>query len=397
MSKPSPGNSISMRRLLALVHKESLQIVRDPSTILIAFVLPVVLLFLYAYAVSLDIRNVHIGVVLESDSARAQSLAAAFEGTRYFTVRPARDRREVAGELVSGHLKGYVVIPQDFEQRLVSNVPGPLVQVVTDGSQPNTANFVAGYAQGVIAQWISSQGISGNASGSTSGAVTAQAAGVQATGPVTLQPRFWFNPEVESRRFLVPGAIAIVMTMIGTLLTALVVAREWERGTMEALLATPARILEILIGKLLPYFVLGLIATLISALLAVFVFDVPLRGSWLTLLLLSSTFLVPALGQGLMISAITKNQFIAAQAALFSGFLPAFLLSGFLFEIDSMPLPIRIITHVVPARHFIASLQTVFLSGDVWAVMLPNMAAMLAIGAVFFTVARAKTRKSLDI
>lgn len=400
MSKPSPGNSISMRRLLALVHKESLQIVRDPSTILIAFVLPVVLLFLYAYAVSLDIRNVHIGVVLESDSVRAQSLAAAFGGTRYFTVRPARDRREVEGELVSGHLKGYVVIPQDFEQRLVSNVPGPLVQVVTDGSQPNTANFVAGYAQGVITQWISSQGTSstsGGTSGNTSGAVTAQAAGVQATGPVTLQPRFWFNPEVESRRFLVPGAIAIVMTMIGTLLTALVVAREWERGTMEALLATPARIPEILIGKLLPYFVLGLIATLISALLAVFVFDVPLRGSWLTLLLLSSTFLVPALGQGLMISAITKNQFIAAQAALFSGFLPAFLLSGFLFEIDSMPLPIRIITHVVPARHFIASLQTVFLSGDVWAVMLPNMAAMLAIGAVFFTVARAKTRKSLDI
>lgn len=397
MSKPNPGNSISMRRLLALVHKESLQIVRDPSTILIAFVLPVVLLFLYAYAVSLDIRNVHIGVVLESDGTRAQSLAAAFGGTRYFTVRPARDRREVAGELVSGHLKGYVVIPQDFEQRLVSNVPGPLVQVVTDGSQPNTANFVAGYAQGVIAQWISSQGISGNTSGSTSGTVTAQAAGVQATGPVTLQPRFWFNPEVESRRFLVPGAIAIVMTMIGTLLTALVVAREWERGTMEALLATPARIPEILIGKLLPYFVLGLIATLISALLAVFVFDVPLRGSWLTLLLLSSIFLVPALGQGLMISAITKNQFIAAQAALFSGFLPAFLLSGFLFEIDSMPLPIRIITHIVPARHFIASLQTVFLSGDVWAVMLPNMAAMLAIGAVFFTVARAKTRKSLDI
>lgn len=392
MSKASPGASISVRRLLALVRKESLQIVRDPSTILIAFVLPVVLLFLYAYAVSLDIRNVHIGVVLESESTKAQSLAAAFDGTRYFTVRPARDRREVAGELVSGYLKGYVVIPQDFEQRLASNVPGPLVQVVTDGSQPNTANFVAGYAQGVIAQWSAAQGIS---SGTL--AVTAQAAGIQATGPVTLQPRFWFNPEVESRRFLVPGAIAIVMTMIGTLLTALVVAREWERGTMEALLATPARIPEILIGKLLPYFVLGLIATLISALLAIFVFDVPLRGSWLTLLLLSATFLVPALGQGLMISAITKNQFIAAQAALFSGFLPAFLLSGFLFEIDSMPLPIRIITHIVPARHFIASLQTVFLSGDVWALMLPNMASMLAIGVFFFMVARAKTRKSLDI
>jgi len=284
----------------------------------------------------------------------------------------------VAGDVGSGRLKGYVVIPQDFERRLVSSVPGALVQVITDGSQPNTAGFVAGYAQGVITQWLASRV-------------------AQPPLPVVeVRSRFWFNPEIESRRFLVPGAIAIIMTMIGTLLTALVVAREWERGTMEALLSTPARVTEILIGKLLPYFVLGLLATLGSALLAVFVFDVPLRGSWFTLLLLSAVFLVPALGQGLMISALAKNQFIAAQAALFSGFLPAFLLSGFLFEIDSMPAPLRIITYVVPARHFIASLQTVFLAGDVWAVMLPDMAAMLAIGAVFFALAKAKTRKSLD-
>jgi len=369
---------MNRRRLIALVRKESLQVIRDPSTFLIAFVLPVILLFLFAYAVSLDIRKVSIGVVLESDGASAQSLAAAFGGTRYFQVTPARDRREVAGDVVSGRLKGYVVIPQDFERRLASSVPGALVQVITDGSQPNTAGFVAGYAQGVITQWLASRV-------------------AQPTLPVVeVRSRFWFNPEIESRRFLVPGAIAIIMTMIGTLLTALVVAREWERGTMEALLSTPARVVEILIGKLLPYFVLGLLATLGSALLAVFVFDVPLRGSWFTLLLLSTVFLIPALGQGLMISALAKNQFIAAQAALFSGFLPAFLLSGFLFEIDSMPAPLRIITYVVPARHFIASLQTVFLAGDVWAVMLPDMAAMLAIGAVFFALAKAKTRKSLD-
>jgi ABC-2 type transport system permease protein len=375
MSGRLASRSLAVRRLAALVRKESLQVLRDPSAILIAFVLPVLLLFLFAYAVSLDLRKVPIGVVL--DGASARSLAAAYGATRYFRVTPARDRRELRAALVGGELRGFVVIPQDFERRLSGAGAGPLVQVITDGSQPNTANFVAGYAEGVVTQWAASRNIAPQAL-------------------VELRPRFWFNPEIESRRFLVPGAIAIVMTMIGTLLTALVVAREWERGTMEALLSTPARVLEILVGKLLPYFVLGLIATLGSAMLALQVFDVPLRGSWSTLLLLSSVFLAPALGQGLLISSIARNQFIAAQAALFSGVLPAFLLSGFLFEIDSMPAVIQAITRVVPARYFIASLQTVFLAGDVWAVMIPNMLAMLAIGAVFFGLARARFRKSLD-
>ena len=367
----------SLRRLAALVRKESLQVWRDPSSLVITFVLPVVLLFLFAYAVSLDIRKVRIGVVLESDSAAAQTLAAAFSGTTYFEVTPARDRREVEAALVRGELKGYVVIPQDFDRRLRSAAAGSPLQVITDGSQPNTAGFVANYAQGVVRGWL-------------------EASGRPPQNLIDVRPRFWFNPEIESRRFLVPGAIAIVMTMIGTLLTALVLAREWERGTMEAMLSTPARIAEILFGKLLPYFVLGLFATLLSAGLAVFVFGVPLRGSWLALLLLSSVFLMPALGQGLVISAVAKNQFIASQLALISGFLPAFLLSGFLFEIDSMPAPIRALTYVLPARHYIASLQTVFLAGDLWPVLLPNMAKMLALGALFFTVARLKTRKSLE-
>lgn len=367
----------SLPRLLALVRKEGLQVVRDPSAILIAFVLPVILLFLFAYAVSLDIRQVPIGLVLTAEDPRAQSLAAAFAGTRYFRVTPARDPREVIGGVEAGDLDGLVVIPADFARRLADPRRGPLVEIITDGSQPNTANFVANYAQGVVTGWAQGQGLA-------------------PTPLVDPRPRFWFNPEIESRRFLVPGAIGIIMTMIGTLLTALVLAREWERGTMEALLATPARVAEILLGKLLPYFVLGLLATLGSAALAIGVFGLPLHGSWGALLLLSAVFMVPALGQGLVISAIARNQFIAAQVALFTGFLPAFLLSGFLFEIDSMPAPIRAITLVVPARYFIASLQTVFLAGDAWAVFLPNMAAMLTIGVVFFALARAKTRKSLD-
>ena len=367
---------INPRRLVALVRKETLQALRDPSTILIAFVLPVILLLLFAFAVSLDVRDVRLGLVLESDSAAAQSLAAAFSGTRYFEVTPARNRQEIEPHLVTGDLHGMVVIPQDFEQRLANYDRGPLAQVITDATQPNTANFVGAYAEGVVRNWAAGQG--------------------RVAPPLELVPRFWYNPEVESRRFLVPGAIAIIMTMIGTLLTAMVVSREWERGTMEAMMSTPVSIVEILIGKLLPYFGLGLAATLVCAAAAIWLFDVPLRGSIMALLMLSAVFLVPALGQGLLISALARNQFVAAQIALISGFLPALLLSGFLFEIDSMPLVIRTLTHIVAARYFVACLQSVFLSGDIWLQFFPNMAAMLAIGAVFFTITALRTRKSLD-
>jgi drug efflux transport system permease protein len=378
MSGAAHGSQrLDLSRLLALMRKETLQIVRDPSAILIAFVLPIVLLFLFAFAVSLDVRDVRLGVVLESDTVDAQSLAAAFAGTRYFLVEPARDRRELEPALIAGTLHGMVVIPQDFDQRLRSTERGPLVQIITDGTEPNTASFVGGYAEGVVGNWLASRGAASRAT-------------------VSLIPRFWFNAELESRRFLIPGAIAIVMTMIGTLLTAMVVAREWERGTMEAVMSTPASIFEILLGKLVPYFGLGLIATLGCAAAAIWLFDVPLRGSWLALLLLSCTFLVPALGQGLLISALARNQFVAAQVALISGFLPALLLSGFLFEIDSMPWVIREFTRIVAARYFVASLQTVFLAGDVWSQLAPSMLAMLGIGAVFFGITAYKTRKSLD-
>lgn len=372
--------AFKLRRLSAISRKETLQIFRDPSTLLVAFVLPIVMLFLFAYAVSLDTRQVRIGVVLESDTEAAHSLAAAFAGSRYFAVTPARDRREVEPGLVSGQLRGYIVIPQDFTNRIQRGRSEGLVQVITDGTQPNTATFVANYAQGVISTWQASRT-------PTAGAMPPA---------IVLQPRFWFNPEIESRRALIPGALAVVMTIIGTLLTALVVAREWERGTMEGLFSTPATIFEIVLGKLLPYFGLGLFATVIGSLLAVGVFGLPLRGSVFTLLLLAAVFLIPALGLGLLISTLAKNQFIAAQLALIAGFLPAFLLSGFLFEIRSMPLPIQLITHLVPARYFNAGLQTVFLAGDVWPLILPMLGAMLLLGAILFAIIVRKTKKSLE-
>jgi ABC-2 type transport system permease protein len=368
---------IHSAKIKALAIKETRQILRDPSVFMIAFLLPVILLFLFAYAVSLDLKKVPIGLILESQSAKAESLAGAFSGSISFVVHPARKPKDVMDALVAGQIRGYVVIPQDFDQRLSSNEIQPAIQVITDGTQPNTASFVANYAQGVFATW-------------------AEELSHQPARGAQLIPRYRFNPEIESHRFLIPGAIAVVMTIIGTLLTALVIAREWERGTMEAIFSTPASVTDIIIGKLIPYFFLGLGATIVATLLAVNVFDVPMRGSWPALLLTTSAFLFPALGQGLLISTASKNQFIASQVALFSGFLPAFLLSGFLYQISSMPLPLRALTHVIPARYFVDSLQTLFLAGDVWNVFFPNIGAMILIGFVFFLLVHRKTRKSLD-
>jgi len=366
----------SGRRLLALMRKESTQMLRDPSTGLIALVLPLVLLFLFGYGVSLDATRLRIGLVLESTAPPAASLAASFLASPFFTVRTARDRRELEPELVGGRIKALVVIPDAFAERMAAPGGWAELQLITDGAEPNTASLVRNYVQGVLGNWQRQQ----------PGA---------AAPAITVETRFWFNPELTSRYFLVPGSIAIVMALTGTLLTALVIAREWERGTMEALMATPVTALELLVGKLVPYFALGLGSMAVATLLAVLLFGVPLRGSFLALTVLSAAFLCPALGQGLLISAVAKNQFVASQMALLAGFLPAFLLSGFIFEIDSMPWPIQAISSVVPARYFIASLQSVFLAGDLWGPMLKDIGILLLIGAVFMGLALRATRKRL--
>jgi len=373
------ASNARLRRFTALLVKEAVQIVRDPSSILIAFVLPLILLFLFGYGVSLDANAVKIGVAVEASSEPAQSLAASFRASRFFEVTAAHDRRTLEPLIVAGKIHGIVVIPAEFGENTARDLRSARIQVLTDGSEPNTAKFVENYAQGVWSNWAAQR-----------------LPGGRAPQAVSLEPRFWFNPELRSRYFLVPGCIAIVMTLVGTLLTALVVAREWERGTMEAMMATPISTTELLLGKLIPYFVLGLAAMGLCTALGVFLFGVPLRGSVLALLAISSAFLLPALGQGLLISSATKNQFVASQVALLSGFLPAFLLSGFIFEIPSMPKVIQAITYIVPARYLIPSLQSVFLAGDIWPLFLQNIAAMLGIGAVFLVLAARTTRKSLE-
>jgi ABC-2 type transport system permease protein len=368
-----------MRRLWALVRKETYQILRDPAAMLITFVLPPILLFLFAFAVSLDVKDVRVGVVLEADGPEAQSLAAAFAATPFLQVTPARHRQEVESKLVSGELKAFAVIPADFEARLLEGQGRAAIQIIADASNPNTSAFTAAYMQGAFSNWLLSRD-----------------AAAGETARINVKQRFWFNPELQSRRTLVPGAIAIVMTMIGTLLTALVMSREWERGTMEALLATPATLEEIILSKLLPYFLLGAMATAGCAFLAVWVLGVPMAGSFWALMLISAAFLVPALGQGLLISTVSKNQFLASQLAVMTGYLPALLLSGFLFEIQSMPWLIQKITYLIPARYYVSSLQTVFLAGDVWPLFLRDMASMLAVGIVFFGITRLKSKRRLD-
>ncbi|WP_213982503.1 ABC transporter permease [Sphingomonas sp. dw_22] len=371
----------SPRRVAALVTKEGAQILRDPSTFLIAFVLPMILLFLFGYAVSLDSSRTRIAVVLQDSSAPALRLAQAYQTSRYFEVTMARSIQPVRDKMVDGELRAIIVIPQDFGERFNQGRVPP-IQIITDGSQPNTANFAASYGEGVRAQWAAAEGLERNPAA--------------ADVPISISARFWYNPELKSRYFLVPGSIANVMTMIGTLLTALVIAREWERGTMEAMMATPISMAEFIASKVIPYYLLALASMTLCTLIGVFIFGVPFRGSVFALFLIASAFLMPALGLGLFISSATKNQFVASQVALLSAFLPTFLLSGFIYEIGSMPWPIQALTYLVPARYLIPCLESVFLAGDQWALILPNIGIMLLFGAVFFLLSFRVTRRSLD-
>ncbi|HVZ10451.1 ABC transporter permease [Rhodopila sp.] len=372
------------RRFGALLTKEVRQILRDPSTFLIAFVLPMILLFLFGYGVNLDTARTRIGLSVRDDSESAASLAHDFTNSRWFDVRETGSMEQLGRDMVRGRIRGIIAIPNGFGRDVAAG--RGTIQIVTDGSLPNMAGFVSGYAEGVRTNWAAQHAFLHGINPDTS---RLDAARVEVTH------RFWFNPELASRFFLVPGSIAVVMTMIGTLLTALVVAREWERGTLEGLMATPVGMGEFIATKVVPYFFLALGSMGLCTLLAVFVFGVPFRGSVLGLLAIASTFLVPALGQGLLISAATKNQFVASQLALITAFLPTMLLSGFIFEIASMPRPIQWLTYIVPARYLIPSLQTVFVAGDDWGLYLPNMGVLLCFGTGFFLAALAVTRRRI--
>lgn len=367
-------------RLRGMIRKEFIQIVRDPSSIAVAFVLPVVLLFLFGYGVSLDAYHIPLAIVIEQPDATTASVSGAFQRSEYFSPRYFQDIQSARAALRRHQVDGILWLRSDFSRRLQGGDEAPMA-VVLNGVDANQARITEGYIQGVWLEWL---------------AAWSRAQGHPLPIPVQLEHRVWFNAALVSRQFLVPGLLAVIMTLIGSLLTALVIAREWDRGTMEALMVTPIRIVEVLLGKLLPYFLLGMGGMLLTVAMARWQFAVPLRGDFWLLFLCSALFMLVALGMGLLISIVSKNQFVAGQIAIVFTFLPAFILSGFIFDIGSMPWPIQLITHIVPARYFVAILQTLFLTGNVWPVVLANSGALLVMFLIFGALVLRKARKRLE-
>jgi len=369
------------QQLAAIMIKEGKQVTRDPSSWIIAVVLPLTFLFLFGFGISLDTTVVKIAMVREDGGRDARAFADALTSSKWFLVVPAVDRRSGERLLQDQNVKAVVIIPAEFGRRLYAQNTIAQLQVLVDGAEPNTANYVHGYVGAIWSGFLAARGLE---------------QGSPIAAPVSLEVRYWYNANAVSRWFLIPGSMTVIMTLLGTLLTSLVIAREYERGTLEALYATPLTRGQILIGKTLPYFLLAMVSMAVCVLTALLLFQLPLRGSFLALALVSAVFLVPALGQGQEISVTMRTQMAAAQLGLMTGYLPAMMLSGFLFDIHSMPPWLQAITLAIPARYMNVSLQTVFLAGDLWSVLIPNMLFMLAVGALFFGLTWRRLHKRLD-
>ena len=348
-----------LRRVKAIASKEFIQIWRDPRSLALGIAIPVILIVLFGYALSLDIDHIPT-IVWDQDKSKASvDFLLNFKNSRYFSIYAyCNNYREIERDINYGRAMIGMVIPKDFSHYLNSGKKAP-VQVIIDGSDSNTAQVALGYVSSVV--YAYNVNVVTRALGK---------AGAPSIKMLDLRARVWFNQDFESKNFIVPGLIAIIMMIIAALLTSLTVAREWERGTMEQLIATPVRPAELIIGKFIPYFVIGLMDLVVAVLMGKFVFDVPLRGNVFLLFILSSIFLTGALALGIYISTVAKNQLMASQMALLISFLPTFLLSGFTYEIFNMPSVVQVITYFIPARYFITILRGIYLKGigisDLW-------------------------------
>ena len=359
---------MNLRRLLAVARKEYLHIIRDPRSLAMAIALPMLMLFLFGYALTLDVDRVPLVVWDQSGTATSRV-------TNYRDLERAIDMRTALAALV---------IPTDFARSVEAGRRAE-VQLVVDGSDSNTATIVMGYANFIVTAY--SLDVTANA--------VVRAGGIAPAPPVDLRPRVWFNEELASRNYIVPGLIAIIMMVIAALLTSLTVAREWERGTMEQLISTPVRGAELVVGKFLPYFAIGMIDVTLAVLMGEFVYDVPLRGSIVLLFAMACIFLTGALSLGLFISIVSKAQLVANQLAMVLTFLPAFLLSGFVYPIANMPAAIRAVTYLIPARYFVALLKGIYLKG-VGLNVLAGEAALLAVfGGAMITLSIVVFKKRL--
>ena len=377
---------MSLTRLLAIARKEVLQILRDARSLIIVVLMPAVLVLLFGYGVSLDLKGLPVYVLDQDGSQQSQDLLKHFQASEYFHVeRVVNNYPELTRAIDDGHAKMGIVIPWDFSQRL-SDGRHVEIQALVDGSDDNTANVLIGYSEAVVQgyssqmqiNWLRGQGIS-----------------IQPAA-MSVETRTWYNEDLESSAFIIPGVLALVMSVIGAFLTSLTIAREWERGTMEQLISTPVTAMEIMLGKLAPYFVLGMFDTIISALIAIYWFDVPFRGSWVTLMVASAMFMVVVLSLGFFISVLAKSQFAASQIALLITFLPAFLLSGFLFSIEQMPIVLQWITRILPARYYVSVLKKIFLKGTPAAMLYADLIPLVVFSIVLALVATRSFHKRLE-
>jgi len=377
---------MSLRRITAILRKEFTQIGRDLRSLLIIFALPLILLVIYGYAVNLDVKHIPLCVYDRDGTQDSQDLLKAFQATDYFdVVHLARDYRDVVDQIDSDACTVAIVIPHDFSQDL-REAGGTSVQAILDASDSNSANIALGYAQSIVAAYSSRVQVE-----------WAQRRGsAPPVPPLNVRARTWFNEDLESMANIVPGVVALVMAVVGAFLTSLTIAREWERGTMEQLISTPVLPLEIQIGKLIPYFAIGMADTAVCAGLSVWWFGVPFRGSWTVLFGSSALFLIVVLSLGYWMSVTAKSQLAASQMALVATFLPTFLLSGFLFPIDQMPVVVQFITRLLPARYYVTILRNVFLKGTSVSMFASQLLALGIYALVLVTLATRSFQKRLE-
>jgi ABC-2 type transport system permease protein len=376
---------MNFTRLTAVARKEIVQTLRDTRSLIIVLIMPVILVLLFGYGVNLDLKHLPVYVYDQDGSQQSQDLLKRFQASDYFEIeRVVSNYAELTRAIDDGRAKMGIVIPWDFSQRLQDGRPAQ-VQALVDGSDDNTANVLIGYSQSVVQRYSSDIQLD-----------WLQARGqIALAAPVGVETRTWYNEDLESSAFIIPGVLALVMSVIGSFLTSLTIAREWERGSMEQLISTPVTPLEIMLGKLVPYFVIGMFDVIVCALIALYWFRVPFRGSFLTLVVSSAMFMVVVLSLGFFISVIAKNQLAASQIALLATFLPAFLLSGFLYAIEQMPIVLQWITRVLPARYYVSVLKKIFLKGTPTRLLYPDLLPLAIFALVLALVATRSFHKRL--
>lgn len=365
----------SLKRIGALIVKELHQVIRDPGNVGIAVILPAVLLLLFGYGMSMDIKNVRIAYLAVPASSQSTDLETRLTLSRYFQSERVFSTREAEEKLRTHEADAFIALQSNAPDTLNGGITK--VQIVVNGVNANQATLIRNYLQAVVGSWAAT--LDG-----------------QASPVLDVQTRTRFNEANDSHYYLVPGVIVTIMTMIGALLTSLVMAREYERGTLESLFVTPVGSGEILAAKAATNFLLGMVSLAISMIFAAFIFDIPIRGSLILLLAVSALFLIVALGLGLVISTATKNQFLACQFAIMGTFMPALMLSGFLYDILNMPPAVRAITYIIPARYYVTLLQTLFLAGDIPSVIIPCCITLGVFAVVLMGIARLKAPKSLE-